>query len=124
MYMLWVMTFPEALGLLIVMLLIVVLLLTRWRKKRVLQLARPSLAQSDIIADARLLTLEQTGVYMNRQPLMRIKMLVICKQGGDFVLEIREVLSAREILQLQKQGLAKIRYNRANPEKAALIKMR
>ncbi|MFT3677051.1 MAG: hypothetical protein QM781_14240 [Chitinophagaceae bacterium] len=122
MYMLWVMTFPEATGLLIVMFLIVVLLSTRWRKKRVLQLARPSLAQSDIIADARLLTLEQTGVYMNRQPLMRIKMLVICKHGGDFVLEIREVLSAREIVQLQKQGLARVRYNRTNPERAALIK--
>lgn len=122
MYMLWVMTFPEATGLLIVMFLIVVLLSTRWRKKRVLQLARPSLAQSDIIADARLLTLERTGVYMNRQPLMRIKMLVICKHGGDFVLEIREVLSAREIVQLQKQGLARVRYNRTNPERAALIK--
>lgn len=122
MYMLWVMTFPEAIGVLMAMLLIIVLLLTRWRKKRVLQLARPSLAPSDIIANARLLSLEQTGVYMNRQPLMRIKILVICKQGNDFVLEIREVLSAREILQLQKQEHVKIRYNRINPEKAALIK--
>lgn len=122
MYMLWVMTFPEAMGILIMMLLIVVLLLTRWRKRRVLQLALPSLAPSDIIANARLLTLEQTGVYMNKQPLMRIKMLVMCKHGGDFVLEIREVLSAREILQLQKQGYVRVRYNRVNPEKAALIK--
>ncbi|MBP7558189.1 MAG: hypothetical protein KA821_18070 [Chitinophagaceae bacterium] len=122
MYMLWVMTFPEAIGILIVMLLIVVLLLTRWRKRRVLQLARPSLISSEIVANARLLTLEQTGVYMNRQPLMRIKMLVMCKHAGDFVLEIREVLSAREIVQLQKQVYVRVRYNRANPEKAALIK--
>lgn len=122
MYMLWAMTFPEAIGLLIVMFLIVVLLLTRWRKRRVLRLARPSFTQSDIIADARLLALEQTGVYMNRQPLMRMKILVLCKDGGDFMVEIREVLSAREIVQLQKQGLARVRYNRANPEKAVLVK--
>jgi len=122
MYMLWAMTFPEAIGLLIVMFLIVVLLLTRWRKRRVLRLARPSFTQSDIIADARLLALEQTGVYMNRQPLMRMKILVLCKDGGDFMVEIREVLSAREIVQLQKQGFARVRYNRANPEKAVLVK--
>ncbi|NCT76508.1 MAG: hypothetical protein GXC78_18380 [Chitinophagaceae bacterium] len=122
MYILWVMTFPEAVGILIVMLLIVVLLLTRWRQRRVLQLALPSLAPSDIIANGRLLTLEQTGVYMNRQPLMRIKILVMCKYGGDFVLEIREVLSAREILQLQRQGHVRVRYNRTNPEKAVLMK--
>lgn len=124
MYMLRMMAFPAAAGLLMTMLLVVILLLTRWRKKRVLQLARPSLAPSKIIANARLLMLEQTGVYMNRQPLMHIKVLVVCKQEVDFMLEIREVLSAREILQLQKAGFARIRYNRANPENAVLIKMR
>lgn len=122
MYLLLAMTFTEAVSIVILLLMVWVLLFIRWRQRNILRLAKPASLRREIVTVARVISMEQTGVYMNRQPLMRLHIQVMPAGEKALLLEVHEVLTARDIMLIQRDNLVKVKYNPATPDKVILLK--
>lgn len=75
-----------------------------------------------IQSSAIILAIEQTGVYMNNKPLVKLQMQVIPDKGRNFIAEVKEVLSSFDIKNLRNGSTVTVKYNVANVKEIALVK--
>ena len=75
-----------------------------------------------IEADAVLLNIEQTGVYVNNQPQVKLQLQVHPPTGRNFVSEAVEVLSLLDISRLRTGSALKVKYNRANTKEVMVLR--
>jgi hypothetical protein len=80
------------------------------------------LANTPLEAHAVVLTMEDTGVFMNQQPLVKMQMQVLPDRGRNFVVEVREVLSGGDRATIRSGSTVRVRYNPANPKDTTLVK--
>ena len=83
-------------------------------KKRHLQI-------KGVEADAILLNWEQTGVYINSQPQVKLQMQVQPRTGRNFVTETREVVSSVELGRLCIGRVLRVRYNPADTRELEVL---
>lgn len=75
-----------------------------------------------IQSSAIILAIEQTGVYMNSKPLVKLQMQVTPDRGRNFIAEVKEVLSAFDIKNLRNGSTVTVKYNAANVKEIELLK--
>ena len=71
---------------------------------------------------AVVLAMEETGVFMNQQPLIKLQMQVTPEKGRNFVVEVREVLTNSDKATIRSGSTVKVRYNPDNLKDTILIK--
>ena len=94
------------------------------RRNRFRQSAATRKQPSVVEASAVVLTMEETGVFMNRQPLVKMQMQVLPDRGRNFVVEVREVLSASDQAMIRSGATVKVQYPSGNPKEAVLLKLK
>lgn len=80
------------------------------------------LSREGAAADAVLLNMEETGLYVNRQPQMRLQVQVHPLTGRNFVSEAREVLTLADLSQLRIGSTLKVKYNPANTKEVMVLR--
>ena len=80
------------------------------------------LAKEGIEADAVLLNMEQTGLYVNNQPQIKMQLQVHPNTGRNFVSEVREVLTLIDLTQLRIGTTLKVKYNPANTKEVMVVR--
>lgn len=73
-------------------------------------------------AKAVILTLEETGVFMNHHPLIKLQMQVLPERGRNFVVEIREVLSYMDLADMRTGSTVRVKFNPENVKDTTLVK--
>ena len=77
---------------------------------------------SPLEAQAVILTMEETGVFMNQEPLVRMQMQVLPDRGRNFVVEVREVLSSLDRSTMRSGSTVRVKYNPTNLKDTTLIR--
>ena len=80
------------------------------------------LIREGIEADAVLLNMEQTGLYVNNQPQIKLQVQVHPSTGRNFVSEVREVLTLIDLSQLRIGSTLKVKYNPANTKEVVVLR--
>ena len=80
------------------------------------------LMQEGIEAEAVLLNMEQTGLYVNNQPQIKLQVQVHPLSGRNFVSEVREVLTLIDMSQLRIGSTLKVKYNPANTKEVMVLR--
>ena len=80
------------------------------------------LLQEGVEAEAVLLNMQQTGLYVNNMPQIKLQMKVQPRLGRNFVTEANEVLSFVDLSQMQIGGTLVVKYNPANIKEVMLVK--
>ena len=78
------------------------------------QVLQWQLRRKGVEAEAILLHIEQTGVYINHQPQVKLQIKVQPRTGRNFVTEIRDVLPPASRLTLRVGSTLRVRYNPAD----------
>lgn len=73
-------------------------------------------------ADAVLLNVEPTGMYVNNQPQVKLQLQVNPLVGRNFVSEALEVLSLVDLSRLRIGGTLKVKYNPANTKEITVLR--
>ncbi|HTD92365.1 MAG TPA: hypothetical protein VK644_01080 [Chitinophagaceae bacterium] len=73
-------------------------------------------------AKAIVLAVEETGVYMNKQPLMKLQMQVIPEKGRNFITETKQVLSPLDLEEIRSGSTVRVKYNTGNQKEIALVR--
>jgi hypothetical protein len=80
------------------------------------------LAVEGIEAEAVLLNMQQTGLYVNNLPQVKLQMQVQPHSGRDFVIEAKEVLTYVDLAQLHIGGTLVVKYNPFNVKEVMLVR--
>lgn len=80
------------------------------------------LLKEGVEADAVLLNMEQTGLYVNNQPQIKLQVQVQPLSGRNFVSEVREVLTLIDLSQLRIGSALKVKYNPANTKEIMVLR--
>ena len=80
------------------------------------------LKKEGVMAEAVLLEMEQTGLYVNKLPQVRLQMRVKHESGGNFISETREALTLADLAQLPVGSTVKVRYNPRNRKEIMLVR--
>jgi len=80
------------------------------------------LMREGIEAEAILLNMEQTGLYVNDQPQIKLQVQVHPQTGRNFVSEVREVLTLIDLSQLRIGSTLKVKYNPANTKEVMVLR--
>lgn len=80
------------------------------------------LVREGIEAQAVLLNVEQTGIYVNNQPQVRLQVQVHPLTGRNFVSETREVLTLIDLSRLRIGSTLKVKYNPANTKELMVLR--
>ena len=80
------------------------------------------LADEGVEAEAVLLNMQQTGLYVNKQPQVKLQMQVQPYSGQDFITETKEVLTFVDLAQLQIGGTLVVKYNPENRKEIMLVR--
>lgn len=80
------------------------------------------LLKEGVEADAVLLNMEQTGLYVNNQPQIKLQVQVHPVTGRNFVSEVREVLTLIDLSQLRIGSTLKVKYNPANTREVMVLR--
>ncbi|HVF81040.1 MAG TPA: hypothetical protein VM884_03865 [Flavisolibacter sp.] len=80
------------------------------------------LLREGLEANAVLLNMEQTGVYVNNQPQIKLQVQVHPLTGRNFVSETRAVLTLIDLSQLRIGGMLKVKYNPANTKEVIVLR--
>lgn len=80
------------------------------------------LMREGLEAEAVLLNMEQTGLYVNNQPQIKLQVQVHPPTGRNFVSEIREVLTLIDLSQLRIGSTLKVKYNPANTREVIVLR--
>src|SRR5215212_9701131 len=80
------------------------------------------LRQEGVEAEAVLLNLQQTGLYLNKLPQVKLEIQVQTRTGRNFVTETKEVLSFLDIAQLHIGGTLMVKYNPSNMKEVTLVR--
>lgn len=73
-------------------------------------------------ANAVLLNMEQTGLYVNNQPQIKLQLQVHPLTGRNFVSETNEVLTLIDLSQLRIGSTLKVKYNPANTKEVMMMR--
>ena len=73
-------------------------------------------------AEAVLLNMEQTGLYVNNHPQIKLQVEVQPLAGRNFVSEVREVLTLIDLSQLRIGSTLKVKYNPLNTNEVIVIR--
>jgi hypothetical protein len=73
-------------------------------------------------AEAKLLNMHQTGLYVNNLPQVKLQMQVQPEQGRNFVTEAHEVLSFVDLSRLHVGSTLVVRYNPANTKEIMIVR--
>jgi hypothetical protein len=73
-------------------------------------------------AEAVLLNMQQTGLYVNNQPQVKLQMQVQPDSGCDFIIEAKEVLTYVDLAQLHIGGTLVVKYNPCNVKEVMLVR--
>src|SRR5690348_14254862 len=84
------------------------------RKKR--------LATEGIEAEAVLLNMQQTGLYVNNQPQVKLQIQVQPDSGHNFITEAKEILTFVDLAQLHIGGTLVVKYNPSNLKEVILVR--
>ena len=98
-----------------------VLSLTLFPLLKISQMKR-RLLREGLEAEAVLLNMEQTGLYVNNQPQIKLQVQVHPHTGRNFVSEIREVLTLIDLSQLRIGSTLKVKYNPTNPKEVMVLR--
>lgn len=79
------------------------------------------LSREGIEAEAVLLNVQQTGLYVNNMPQMKLQMQVHPRSGRNFVTETLEVLSYLDLTQLHIGRSLLVKYNPANTKEVMVV---
>lgn len=71
-------------------------------------------------ATGQILSLGQTGTYINNQPQVNIILMVYPQGGAPYQAQITKILSMIEIPQYQPGAQVQVRYDPMNPAKVAI----
>jgi hypothetical protein len=66
--------------------------------------------------------MEQTGLYVNNQPQIKLQVQVHPNTGRNFVSEVREVLTLIDMSQLRVGSTLKVKYNPANTKEVMVLR--
>ena len=80
------------------------------------------LMNEGVEADAVLLNMEQTGLYINNQPQIKLQVQVQPLTGRNFVSEVREVLTLIDLSQLRIGSTLKVKYNPVNNKEVMVLR--
>jgi hypothetical protein len=80
------------------------------------------LATEGVEASAILLNMEQTGLYVNNQPQVKMQLQVHPLTGRNFVSETREVVNFIDLSQLQIGCTLKVKYNPDNIKEVMVVR--
>ena len=80
------------------------------------------LVRDGVEADAVLLNIEKTGLYINKQPQMKMQLQVHPVTGRNFVSETKEVVNLMDLHRLQIGGTLKVKYNPANIKEVMIVR--
>ena len=83
---------------------------------------KKKLLREGLEADAVLLNMEQTGLYVNNQPQIKLQVQVQPIAGRNFVSEIREVLTLIDLSQLRIGTTLKVKYNPDNTKEVMVLR--
>jgi hypothetical protein len=73
-------------------------------------------------ARAVVLAIEQTGLFMNRQPQVKMQMQVIPDKGRNFVAEVKQVLNSFDLEVIKTGSIVTVLYNPTNTKEVKLVK--
>jgi hypothetical protein len=119
---------PENLGLfvriMIVLLCIPAILLLRMLFRSLFSQGntKEQRSRSQLEANAVILAIEITGLSINHQAQVKLQMQVLPEKGRNFVAEIKEVFTVKELAALQAGHTMRVKYNPANTKEIALVK--
>jgi hypothetical protein len=74
------------------------------------------------VAKAIVLAIEQTGLFLNHRPQVKMQMQVIPDRGRNFVVEIREIMSYVELATIRTGSTVLVKFNPSNPKEIELLK--
>jgi len=74
-----------------------------------------------IEAEAVLLNLQKTGVYVNNLLQVKLQMQVYVRTGRNFVAEVNQVISYADLSQLRIGGPLMVKYNPANTKEVMVV---
>ena len=80
------------------------------------------LMNEGVEAEAVLLNMEQTGLYVNNQPQIKLQVQVQPLTGRNFVSEVREVLTLIDLSQLRIGSTLKVKYNPINTKEVMVLR--
>lgn len=81
---------------------------------------RQKLMQTGVSANAQILSVWQTGMYVNEQPQIGMKLLVNPPNGQPFEAETKMVVSLIQIPQFQPGQMVEVKYDPAKPNEVAI----
>lgn len=73
-------------------------------------------------AKAVILAIEQTGLFMNHQPQIKMQMQVIPDKGRNFVAEVKQVVSFVDLARIRTGATVKVKYNPSNTKEVVVVK--
>jgi hypothetical protein len=83
--------------------------------------AERELLATGAAAPARILSVGQTGMYVNNQPQVQILLEVSPPDGPAYQATVNKVISMLQIPRIQPGLVVDVRYDRANPSRLALV---
>ena len=83
--------------------------------------SKKRLKQEGIEAEAVILDIQATGIYLNNMPQVKLQMQVYPRSGRHFVAEAFEVLSYLDVHQVQTGRSLLVKYNPANPKEVMVV---
>jgi len=82
---------------------------------------RKRLVKEGVEAEAVLLNMQQTGLYINNLPQLRLQLQVYPRTGRDFMTETLEVLSFIDLNQLHIGGSLLVKFNPVNTKEVMVL---
>jgi hypothetical protein len=80
------------------------------------------LTRDGVVAEAILLHMQQTGLYVRNLPQVKLKMRVHPRRGREFETEVHEVLSFVDMSRLHIGKIIQVKYNPANAREIKIMR--
>lgn len=80
------------------------------------------LSREGVEAEAVLLHMQQTGLYVNNLPQVKLQVQVQPRTGRNFVTEAHEVLSFVDMSRLRIGGVIMVKYNPYNTREVMIVR--
>ena len=80
------------------------------------------LLEEGVEAPGILLNVEQTGLFVNNQPQLKMQVKVQSSSGRNFVSEAKEVVALTDLVTLRAGAIILVRYNPGNTKELTLVR--
>jgi hypothetical protein len=106
----------------IIILLVTFFIIRFFLRKRKKKPVLETPGTESIIAKAIVLSVEQATTTINSHARMKILVQVMPEKGRNFVIELKETLSATELSVIRTGSTVSVKYNPSNTKEVSLIK--